>query len=248
MGKEKCWGETWENVSLRDNLKDVELIDFPGCLHSRQGRRRQNTLNCVILLRAPLHYGHPSIWVGGWGGEGRGGGSEEVFLSTNRLAPLHCTLQSAYTELWRTGPGTRQKVLARPGKTVANDVVLWLELMGYLMLDFWRQFSLIADTDIDPSVHIFPAWSPVKHYHVYQLMMLVCRLIFGYLSGASARNNTNGINETKCVEWSVKGQLQLIFFIFFYSESRMTSSPASAADNLAFGGEVNWCRRPCNAL
>lgn len=80
-----------KNVSLGDNLKDVELIDFPGCLHSRRRRRRQNTLNCVILLRAPPHYSHPSVGVGGW--VGGGCGSEEVFISTDS------TLQSAYTEL-----------------------------------------------------------------------------------------------------------------------------------------------------
>lgn len=126
-------GERHEkNVSLRDHLKDVELIDFPGCLHSRRGGRRQNTLNCVIVLRAPLHYSHPSV-----GGGGRGGA-----LDQRRSSSLPTDWRSTTQSSEGRGPGTRNKVLMWPREMVADDVVPWLGPMcwmeeGYLMLDLW---------------------------------------------------------------------------------------------------------------
>lgn len=55
-------------------------------------------LNCIILLRAWLNYSHLT-------------GSEEVSLSTNRLAAASQPLQSVHAELQRTGPVTKQKLL-----------------------------------------------------------------------------------------------------------------------------------------
>ena len=55
-------------------------------------------LNCIILLRARLNYSHLT-------------GSEEVSLSTNRLAALSQPLQSVHAQLQRTGPVTKQKIL-----------------------------------------------------------------------------------------------------------------------------------------
>lgn len=57
---------------------------FLKCLHSRHAKRRQNTLNCVILLRAWLNYSR----LGREREREEGVRSEEALLHANRLAPL----------------------------------------------------------------------------------------------------------------------------------------------------------------
>lgn len=76
------------------------LISSSVCIPDRKKREAEHVKLCYLVKSsAELQ---PSVWKGD-------GGSEEVLLSTNRLVPLHCSLQSVQSELRRAGPVSRQE-------------------------------------------------------------------------------------------------------------------------------------------
>lgn len=93
MNMEEILDKDQKATHKRCGLTNFSQASMP----SRQEKRRQTMINCVILLRARLNYSRL----------GRQGGC----YSTNRLALLHCFLHQHFqrSELQRTGPVTKGK-------------------------------------------------------------------------------------------------------------------------------------------